>query len=201
METQEIKIDRLNQIERLKDELHATDFIVLKAIEGHDVRQYGDYKTMRQQLRDEINLIESMTEEQYNTEYPIDNPLEKAKRIKLMAIEVYDKSDNVNIFYLNNQSLWLDAPTRQQLRISIEAYQAQGENTVSKWFEGQEYTFNISSWFAMLNALERYASDALNVTERHKAAINAMDSIKDVEDYDITQGYPEKLIFPLENLS
>jgi len=45
---EEYKIDRLNKIQRLKDELYDTDFIVIKAMEGHDVRQYGDYKTMRQ---------------------------------------------------------------------------------------------------------------------------------------------------------
>jgi hypothetical protein len=39
-----------------------------------------------------------------------------------------------------------------------------------------------------------YASDALNVTEGHKAAINALESVGDVEAYQFT-GYPEKLAF------
>ena len=34
---------------------------------------------------------------------------------------------------------------------------------------------------------------ALNVTEAHKAAVMAMDSVEDIENYDITQGYPQKL--------
>jgi hypothetical protein len=47
----------------------------------------------------------------------------------------------------------------------------------------------------MLGLVEVYASDALNVTESHKAAINALDDIEDVEAYDYTVGYPDKLSF------
>lgn len=36
-------MDRANKIERLKDELHNTDYIVIKASEGHDVSEHGDY--------------------------------------------------------------------------------------------------------------------------------------------------------------
>ena len=88
---------------------------------------------------------------------------------------------------------WLAAQTRQQLRISIEAYQATDAETVTKWFEGQQFTFPTSAWLQMLNALEVYAAEALNVTEAHKAAVMAMDSVEDIENYDITSGYPEKL--------
>jgi hypothetical protein len=45
----------------------------------------------------------------------------------------------------------------------------------------------------MLNALEVYAAEALNVTESHKAAVNALTTIEEIEQYDITTGYPEKL--------
>ena len=66
---------------------------------------------------------------------------------------------------------------------------------MTRWFDGNEYTFPISTWKQMLVALEVYAGDAINVTESHKAAINAMNSIEDIEEYDITQGYPQKLNF------
>lgn len=189
----EIKLDKYNKIERLKDELYDTDFIVIKAMEGYDVRQYGDYKTMRQHIRDEINLIESLSDEQYDELYPIVDELGDAKRTKLMAINVYDQSDNVNQFMLGGVPMWLDAPTRQTLRISIETYQATGAETVTKWFGGQQFAFPTSAWLQMLNALEVYAAEALNVTEAHKAAVMAMNNVEDIEDYDITQGYPQKL--------
>lgn len=190
---EENKPDRLNKIERLKDALHDTDYIVLKAMEGHDVRQYGDYKTMRQHLRDEINLVQSLTDEQYDELYPIVDELGDAKRTKLMSINIYDQSDDVNLFYLSDQPMWLDAQTRQTLRISIESYQAMGTEQVTKWFGGQQFTFPTTAWLTMLNALEAYAGEALNVTEAHRAAVMAMDSVEDIENYDITQGYPQKL--------
>ena len=94
--------------------------------------------------------------------------------------------------------MWLDAPTRQQLRISIEAYQAQGAEQVTKWFGGHEFTFPVALWLQMLNALEVYAAEALNVTEAHKAAVMALDTIEAVEAYDITTDYPQQLILTPE---
>lgn len=186
-------MDRLNKIERIKDELHATDFIVLKAMEGHDVREYGDYKSKRQSLRNEINYLQSITDEQYELEYPNVDPLEEAKFNKLMEINNYDQSDAVNLFYLSGQPMWLDAQTRQTLRISIESYLATGAEYVTKMFGNQQFTFPTQAWLSMLNALEVYAAEALNVTEAHKAAVNALETIEDIEQYDITDGYPEKL--------
>lgn len=119
--------------------------------------------------------------------------LEDAKRDKLMEIDGYDESNEVNLFYLGGNPMWLDAQTRQTLRISIESYQAMGMETATKWFGGQQFTFPTSAWLMMLNSLEVYAAEALNVTEAHKAAVNAMTSIEDIEAYDITAGYPEKL--------
>lgn len=119
--------------------------------------------------------------------------LADAKAGKVGEIEAYDQSGEVNQFYLGGIPMWLDAPTRQQLRISIEAYQAMGAETVTKWFGGREFTFPTSAWLQMLNALEVYAAEALNVTEAHKAAVAALTSIEEVEAYDITAGYPEKL--------
>lgn len=63
-------MDKLNRIERLKDALHATDYIAIKASEGCDVTSHGDWKTERQAIRDEINRIEDMTDEEYWEAYP-----------------------------------------------------------------------------------------------------------------------------------
>ena len=119
--------------------------------------------------------------------------LERAKADKVMEIERYDQSDAVNLFYLAGQPMWLDAQTRQTLRISIESYAAMGRETATKWFGGHQFTFPTDVWLTMLNALEVYAAEALNVTESHKADVMALDSIEAVEAYDITAGYPEKL--------
>lgn len=69
-------MDRTNKIERLKDELNGTDYIVLKAYEGHDVSEHGDYVGYRQGLRDEINRLMAMTDEEYWEAYPDEKPEE-----------------------------------------------------------------------------------------------------------------------------
>lgn len=119
----------------------------------------------------------------------------EAKREKIEEIINHDQSSAVNSFSISGQDMWLDAPTRQQLRISVMAYQSLGKENVSKWFNGNEYTFTTSQWLDMLDVLEVYASEALNVTEQHKAAIEAFDNITDVTQYDITTDYPEKIAF------
>lgn len=118
-----------------------------------------------------------------------------AKEEKLAQIESYDASPEVEEFTINGTPMWLGHELRQQIRTSADAYTAMGIDTMTKIFNGVEYTFPITQWVQMLNALEIYAAEALNTTERHKAAVIAMTRRKDVEDYDYTTGYPEKLSF------
>lgn len=63
-------MDRKNKIERLKDALHESDYIALKYAEGCDMSEYGDWRGQRQAIRDEINLIGDMTDEEYYNAYP-----------------------------------------------------------------------------------------------------------------------------------
>ncbi len=121
--------------------------------------------------------------------------LAAAKAEKIMQIEMYDASDAVEQFTINDVPMWLGHELRQQIRTSADAYEAMGYEQMTKIFNGAEFTFPISVWRQMLNALEIYAAEALNTTERHKAAVNAMTRRKDVEDYDYTTGYPTKLEF------
>ena len=64
-------MDRLNYIERLKDELYATDYKAIKHSEGLiSDEDYQPIKEERESIRAEINKVEAMTEEEYNLEYP-----------------------------------------------------------------------------------------------------------------------------------
>lgn len=155
-------------------------------------------------LNYEGHSILSPTEEQmieagwsvYTEPEPSDaEKLAAAKAEKLAQIESYDSSDAVEQFTVNDISMWLGHELRQQIRTSADAYEALGYETMTKIFNGMEFTFHITVWRQMLNALEVYAAEVLNTTERHKATVSAMTRRKDVEDYDYTTGYPEKLIF------
>ena len=146
-----------------------------------------------------IPTLEQLTKGGY-VEYTPPEPtpeeaLKRAKTIKLNELDKYDSSDAVNSFTLNGQEMWLNVQERQQLATQISANEAIGRETMTRWFEGHEFTFPIIAWKQMLTALEVYAGDALNVTEQHAASINALESVEDVDNYDFTTGYPEKLSF------
>lgn len=121
--------------------------------------------------------------------------LAAAKAEKIAQIENYDASPSVEQFTINGTSMWLNHEVRQQIKTSVEAYIATGKETVTKIFDSVEYTFPCETWLQMLAALEVYAAEALNTTERHKINVEKMTRRKDVEDYDYTEGYPEKLNF------
>lgn len=121
--------------------------------------------------------------------------LEQAKFEKKEQINQYDRSDNVNSFTINGQDMWLTVSERQQIATQISANEAIGRENMTRWFNETEFTFPIATWKQMLVALEVYAGDALNVTEAHKAAVDALNTIEDVDNYDYTIGYPAKLVF------
>lgn len=119
--------------------------------------------------------------------------IEKAK--KIMQIEEYDASPSVEQFTINGTPMWLGHELRQQIITSAGAYLALGSDTMTKVFNGQEFTFSISTWIQMLNALEVYAAEALNATERHKNNVKALTTVQEVQEYDFTINYPTQLSF------
>ena len=125
--------------------------------------------------------------------------LAQAKVEKLSQVDAYDAS--LERFTINGVPMWLGHELRQQLKTSVEAYIATGAEAVTKWFNGMEFTFPCATWLQMLAVLEVYAAEVLNATERHKAAINALESVEDVEQYDITEGYPEAVVFTPQMLA
>ena len=152
---------------------------------------------------DEANII-NPTEEQMLAagwmvyEEPEPSNAEKlaaAKAEKIAQIETYDSSDAVEQFTINDVPMWLGHELRQQIRTGADAYNAMGYETMTKVFNGAEFTFPITIWLQMLNALEVYAAEALNTTERHKNNVMQLNNIQDVIDYDYTTGYPLKLVF------
>lgn len=63
-------MDKLNYIERLKDALHESDYKAIKHSEGLiSDEDYQSIKEERQSIRDEINKVEIMTDEEYSNEY------------------------------------------------------------------------------------------------------------------------------------
>ena len=121
--------------------------------------------------------------------------LEEAKIILISKISLYNNSENVNSFTVNGHSIWLNVQKRQQLLAQINAYEFMNKQSMTKWYEGIEFTFTIPQWKQMFAALEVYCGEALNTTEQHKENVKALNTIEELEYYNYTTNYPEKLNF------
>ena len=121
--------------------------------------------------------------------------LQIAKDNKIGQIIAYDNSDAVNSIIVNGVKLWIPADKRAILKTSVDAYKALGIENITKVWEGSEYTATADQWLLMIAKVEVYASECYNTTARHKAAVEALDNIDDVEAFDITSDYPQILEF------
>lgn len=121
--------------------------------------------------------------------------LEIAKSEKIAEITAYDTSEAVNSLTLDGDTMWINRDDRVSTMNSTTILKNAGLETVTQWYGGKKYTLPCDTLIQMLSALEVYALQCYNVTEEHKAAVNALTTIEEVDAYDYTIGYPEKLSF------
>lgn len=119
--------------------------------------------------------------------------LENAIKAKLEEITKYDVSSAVNGFYYQGSEYWLDKDTRVGLMNSTKILKDTGETNASLWLGNLHIVLPVDDVIDKLSQLEVYALECYNVTAQHKAAVDALQTIEDVESYDITLGYPTKL--------
>lgn len=126
--------------------------------------------------------------------------LETAKDAKIKEILAYDSSDAVNCFYVSGLPMWLDKATRTSLAYTIEVEAEAGQVITRLWYDSQPpvpFDLPIQVMKQMLGALEQYAKITYDVTQEHKAMVYGLKRVEDIQDYDHTAGYPEKLSFDL----
>jgi hypothetical protein len=125
--------------------------------------------------------------------------LESAKQEKIAELDVYDQSDAVNGFDVTiggqTMNLWIDRETRADYKSSIEAAELLGRTEVRPVFNGVEVTLSVQTAKMALAQVQIYANQCFGVTEKHRAAIQQLTTVADVEAYDFTTGYPERLTF------
>ena len=121
--------------------------------------------------------------------------LEIAKSEKIAQITAYDTSDSVNSFTLDGDTMWINRDDRVSTMNSTTILKNVGVETTTQWYDGQKYTLHCDTLIQMLSALEVYALQCYNVTEEHKAAVNALTTIEEVDAYDYKTGYPQRLAF------
>lgn len=163
---------------------------------------YYDGRSMTRRLDDGrifagVPTAEQLAEwgfEPYTPPVP-ERTLEIAKSEKIAQITDYDTSEAVNSFTLGDVTMWISRDDRISLMNSTTILQNAGADTTTLWYGGEKYTLPCATLIQMLSALEVYALQCYDVTEEHKAAVNALTTIEEVDAYDYKTGYPEKLSF------
>ncbi len=138
---------------------------------------------------------------------PVPTPeqlLERAKANKVAELEAYDASDAVNGFIIRTEggdvTEWLDTYKRNNAFRAIDSAKKLGDESISFAIGDIPVTLTVTTAEIYLARVEKYAVTCTNVTARHKAAINALETVEAVEAYDFTTGYPEKLPFDITEL-
>lgn len=130
-------------------------------------------------------------EETPSAEMPTD--IDMAKAAKIAEIAAYSDSDAVNSLTFNGIKTWLTRTVRDGYDTSITAAKNLGEPTVTFMVGDNEMQLPVEQARRVLDLVQRYADACFIVTERHKIAVRSLQTVEEVEKYDYTRGYPEKL--------
>lgn len=128
---------------------------------------------------------------------PVPDPVETARSQKIWSIIEYDRSEAVNSFIVNGVSAWLTPDVRANYRSSIESAELLGESNITFIIAGITATSALQEARIMLAKIQRYADRCTIVTETHKANVNSLSTVQEIEAYDYTVGYPEKESFEI----
>lgn len=132
---------------------------------------------------------------EYEIKYTDEELLDRARSKKIQEILDYDTSPNVNCFYMSDTEIWLDKETRTGLKLRFEAETNIGMIETSLWYNNIRFTLPTSSAVQMLYLLEIYASQCYDNTQFHIKSVSELTNVDDIENYDYTTGYPNKLKF------
>ena len=125
---------------------------------------------------------------------PYTPSLDNIKESKISEINEYDTSDNVNSFTLNGINGWICRNTRVALLHAVDVISENGGTEYTVWFNDVPMTLPIPTIRQFLNNLELYAIEAFNVTKMHIMNVKKLQTKEEVENYDYTQGYPQKIV-------
>lgn len=128
-------------------------------------------------------------------ETPVETPsdIDMAKAAKIAQIAAYSDSDAVNSLTFNGLKTWLTPNVRANYLVSLDAAELLGETDITFVVEGVQASLPIKQVRLLLAKIQRYADACYIVTEEHKRAVKALQTVDEVKAYDYTKGYPDKL--------
>lgn len=156
------------------------------------------YKEVSVEEADAMEKAQMETEgEKPDEEPPVETPsdidIDMAKAAKIAQIAAYSDSDAVNSLTFNGLKTWLTPNVRANYLVSLDAAELLGETDITFVVEGVQASLPIKQVRLLLAKIQRYADACYIVTEGHKRAVKALQTVEEVESYDYTKGYPEKL--------
>ena len=131
--------------------------------------------------------------EEYTPSAEMPTDIDMTKEVKIAEIAAYSDSDAVNSLTFNGIKTWLTPNVRANYLVSLDAAELLGETDITFVVEGVQASLPIKQVRLLLAKIQRYADACFLVTERHKIAVRALQTVEEVEAYDYTTGYPEKL--------
>lgn len=127
--------------------------------------------------------------------------LDDAKAEMIQKIDDYDSSDNVNGFTVNDSiEGWFTPEERSNYNSSISAAKLLGVDELSFFVGDMLITVPTLMAEQMLAQLQLYADQCYIVTRGHKADVEELQTIEEVDAYPYQSGYPQKLNFTVENI-
>lgn len=124
--------------------------------------------------------------------------LAEYKNNKIIEITMYDQSNEVNSFTINSAlTAWFSPAERSNYKSSIEAAKLLEQNTLAFFVGDMLLQVPTTEAEYMLAQIQLYADRCFLVTKNHKVNVMNLETIEEVESYDYTRDYPEKLNFDL----
>ena len=170
-----------------------SDRVITDSLFLPDTVDVSAWKEITQAQADEYKA--QLDAYQKSIEVVTDNSLSDAIIKKIAEINDYSESDNVNSLTYNGAETWLKPAIRSNYLTSISSAELLGETSITFAIAGQAVTVPLQNAKILLAKIQRYADASYLVTQKHIAEVSKLTTVAEVEAFDITQGYPEKLSF------
>ena len=129
--------------------------------------------------------------------------LAQAKREMIDKIDEYDNSSSVNGFTVNGSiEAWFTPEERSNYKSSIDAAKLLGISSLTFFIGDVEMSVTPTQAEYMLAQIQLYADQCFVVTKEHKIAVEGFETINQVDNFEYTIGYPNKIDFtyPFEGI-
>ena len=121
------------------------------------------------------------------------NRVDEVKAKVLAEIESYDKSEKVNGFTYNGKIMWLSKEERLSLVDRFGREIEEGVEQTNLFYGGEAIPLAPADALVLVKMVSSYADKCFDQTQRHINNVNRLSTVEELEAYDITAGYPDKL--------